>query len=229
MRPGGLHPNHAIVILGVASRQNLCGGVDLVEDILKKNGLAAVPPPDAGNDGFQQARDGYGFTDFVLIEINERLGNDGFLDIFRTPDLGQPGALNGTATSVAIPANTFAAGSRYNVSITFVKGVYLSTTNYPPLVAGAYGAETSFQLQTAGTPAQPSLAFTTVPGESHRHVLVTGEPFRQYQLQAATNLSSPVWEAVTTLRTIGRTNTFGDTASPNHPRRYYRAILVRDN
>jgi hypothetical protein len=168
-------------------------------------------------------------NDFVLIEINERLGNDGFLDIFRTPDLGQPGALNGTATSVAIPANTFAAGSRYNVSITFVKGVYLSTTNYPPLVAGAYGAETSFQLQTAGTPAQPSLAFTTVPGESHRHVLVTGEPFRQYQLQAATNLSSPVWEAVTTLRTIGRTNTFGDTASPNHPRRYYRAILVRDN
>jgi hypothetical protein len=165
-------------------------------------------------------------NDFILVEINERLGTNGFLDIFRTPNIGEPGVLDGTATSVSIPASTFAAGSTYDVSITFVKGVHLSTAGYPPLVAGAYGAETSFKLVTAGTPARPSLAFTTVPGETHRHVLVTGEPFRQYQLQVATNLANPNWQSLGTLRTIGRTNVFGDSASPSHPRRFYRAILI---
>lgn len=167
--------------------------------------------------------------DFIFVEVNERLTNGVYLDIYRTPDLGEPGALNGTTTSVAFPAGTFATGAAYDVNIIFIKGVYLSTTNYPPLVASAYGAETSFKLLTVGTPAQPSLAFTVVPGETHRHVLVTGEAYRQYQLQAATNLSSPVWQPVSTLRTQGRTNIFDDPASPGHPRRYYRAILIRDN
>jgi hypothetical protein len=107
-----------------------------------------------------------------------------------------------------------------------VKGAHLSTAGYPPLVASAYGAETSFKLVTAGTPAQPSLAFTTVPGENHRHLLLTGEPFRQYQVQVATNLPSTNWQSLGTLRTIGRTNVFGDSASPSHPRRFYRAVLV---
>jgi len=167
--------------------------------------------------------------DFIMVEVNERLTNGTYLEIYRTPGVGEPGALNGTASSVAFPAGTFAAGGVYDVSVTFIKGVHFSTSGYPPLVAGAYGAETSFRLLTAGTPAQPGLAFTVVPGETHRHVLVTGEPFRQYQLQAATNLSSPVWQSISTLRTQGRTNTFGDSDSPNHPRRFYRAILIRDN
>jgi hypothetical protein len=165
-------------------------------------------------------------NDFILVEINERLGTNGFLEIFHTPSIGEPGVLDGTATSVSIPANTFAAGSTYDVSITFVKGAHLSTAGYPPLVASAYGAETSFKLVTAGTPAQPSLAFTTVPGENHRHLLLTGEPFRQYQVQVATNLPSTNWQSLGTLRTIGRTNVFGDSASPSHPRRFYRAVLV---
>jgi hypothetical protein len=167
--------------------------------------------------------------DLIFVEINEPLTNGAFLDIYRSPNPGEPGALNGTATSVTIPSGTFAAGAVYNVNITFVKVTFSSTVGYPPLVAGYYGAETSFKLLTAGSPAQPSLAFTVVPGETHRHVLVTGEPFRQYQLQAATNLSTPVWQSVSTLRTIGRTNVFDDPASPSHPRRYYRAILIRDN
>jgi len=165
-------------------------------------------------------------SDFILVEINERLGNDTFLDIFRTPGIGEPGVLDGTATSVNLPANTFAAGSTYDVSITFVKGVHLSTAGYPPLVAGAYGAETAFKLVTAGTPARPSLAFTTVQGESHRHVLLTGEPFRLYQVQVVTNLPGTNWQSLGTLRTIGRTNIFGDSASPSHLRRFYRAVLV---
>lgn len=167
--------------------------------------------------------------DLIFVEINEPLTNGSFLEIYRSPEPGTLGALNGTATSVTIPAGALAAGAVYNVNITFVKVTYSSTVGYPPLVAGYYGAETSFKLLTAGTPAQPSLAITTVPGETHRHVLVTGEAFRQYQLQAATNLSSPVWQVISTLRTMGRTNTFDDSDSPNHPRRYYRAILIRDN
>jgi len=165
-------------------------------------------------------------SDSILVEISERLGNDTFLDIFRTPGIGEPGVLTGTATSVNIPANTFAAGSMYDVSITFVKGVHLNAAGYPPLVAGAYGAETAFKLVTAGTPARPSLTFTTVPGEGHRHLLLTGEPFRQYQVQVATNLANPNWQSLGSLRTIGRTNVFGDSASPSHPRRFYRAVLV---
>ncbi len=167
--------------------------------------------------------------DLILVEITEVFTNGVFYDIYRTPGVGEPGALPGTATSVTIPADTFAAGAGYFVNVTFVKVSYSSTTGYPPLVAGCYGAETSFRLLTAGTPAQPRLAFTAVPGETNRHVLLTGEPNRAYQFQAATNLVSPVWVPIRTLRTVGRTNVFDDNGSSSFQRRFYRAILVRDN
>lgn len=166
--------------------------------------------------------------DLIFVEIIEPLPNGMRLDIYRTPEPGTAGALNGTATSVTFPAGTFAAGASYNVSIIFVKVSHVSTAGYPPLVAGYYGADTSLKLVTVGMPAQPSLTFTSVPGETHRHVLVTGEPFRQYQLQAATSLTNPSWQNLGTLRTIGRTNVFGDSSSPSHVRRFYRAILVAD-
>jgi hypothetical protein len=41
--------------------------------------------------------------------------------VFRTPDFDAPGALNGTATSVTIPANTLQPNSNYVTTLSFYR------------------------------------------------------------------------------------------------------------
>ncbi len=71
---------------------------------------------------------------------------------------GPPGAgLNGTSTSVQIPAGTLTAGKRYNVELMFARIVDLDTTSGTIGVAG-YSKRTDVQIATTGTDNQlPSL------------------------------------------------------------------------
>jgi methionine-rich copper-binding protein CopC len=70
---------------------------------------------------------------------------------FKTPALGETGALNGTATSVTIPANTLQPDQTYQGSVTFYH--YQILTNGTSYVSLAYRASaTEFELNTtAGT------------------------------------------------------------------------------
>jgi len=71
---------------------------------------------------------------------------------------GPPGAgLNGSSTSVQIPAGTLTAGKRYNLEIMFARIVDLDTTSGTTGVAG-YSKRTDVQIATTGTDNQiPSL------------------------------------------------------------------------
>jgi hypothetical protein len=74
---------------------------------------------------------------------------------FRSPSPFQPGALNGTSTSIVIPAATLQPSTAYGVEITLVKIVSTDTTSYPGAVGVvAFNAETDSGLTTASSPGQ---------------------------------------------------------------------------
>lgn len=126
-------------------------------------------------------------NDFIMVEIYTEDEFSG--GVFETPDVGQPGALNGTNTSVIIPGFTLAPGRRYRGEVLFAKLGQLDTTTYPGAMAvsGRFSV-TTFELQTIGTPIQPSLQIAAQPNNSVR-VTVTGERNRFYTLESTDDLA----------------------------------------
>src|SRR5207244_10501443 len=88
---------------------------------------------------------------------------------YQSPDLGATGALNGTATSVVIPANTLAASQSYSLNLTFAKILNRDTTSYPGATGvSGYFKETQVLAMTgSGGPGPgpdtnaPTLSYTT--------------------------------------------------------------------
>lgn len=84
-------------------------------------------------------------SDFIQVTIADSLGNL----LLRTPDPGQPGALNGTNASLVIPANTLPTGSQIFAALVFAKVVQLNSTGYPGVPGyAAYYTETDFGFVT---------------------------------------------------------------------------------
>lgn len=87
--------------------------------------------------------------DFIQVGIYDTNG----VIVFQTPNYGVPLALNGTNTSVAIPANTLVPGKNYFGSLMFGKGVAANTTDYAGAFGGGvYFAQTMFPMATALLP-----------------------------------------------------------------------------
>jgi hypothetical protein len=85
----------------------------------------------------------------ILVQIED---SETWDMVFSTPEPGNPGALNGTATSVTIPANTFSPNRIYNVMLMFFRPVAMDVTSYPGAMAVAgYLRETQLSLNTSGT------------------------------------------------------------------------------
>jgi hypothetical protein len=80
-------------------------------------------------------------TDFVYVVVGD----------WKTSELGTPGALAGTATSVTIPAGVLAANSPFTAQVGFYRAVWGSNSTYR---TSAYRATvTQFNLQTVGSTA----------------------------------------------------------------------------
>ena len=79
-------------------------------------------------------------ADYIIVDI----GNNAW----KTPDPGTAGALNGTATTITIPANSLQANSNYSATIGFYHILTVTNATY---VTEAYRATaTLFTLNTAG-------------------------------------------------------------------------------
>jgi hypothetical protein len=76
---------------------------------------------------------------------------NGGATLWKSPDPTTPGALNGTATSVTIPANTLQAGSNYLGYVGFYHFVGVSNATY--LTQASRAAGTQFPLGPAGASA----------------------------------------------------------------------------
>lgn len=91
-------------------------------------------------------------NDFIEVYIEDESTGQ---ELFHS---GPPGAgLNGTSTSMQIPAGTLTAGKRYNVELMFARIVDLDTTSGTTGVAG-YSKRTDIEIATSGSDTQaPSL------------------------------------------------------------------------
>jgi len=88
-------------------------------------------------------------ADHISVSIGET---------FQSPDAGNPGALNGTATSFTIPAGTLQAGSNYSTTISFFRSTGGTNASY---ATNAYVAtSTEFNLVTTSGPGTAPLVLT---------------------------------------------------------------------
>jgi hypothetical protein len=80
-------------------------------------------------------------TDYILLTVGNKA--------FQTPSPGTNGALNGTSTSVTIPAGTLVPNSNYVAQLIFFHTTGTSNATYS---TGAYRATvTQFHINTSGT------------------------------------------------------------------------------
>ena len=85
-------------------------------------------------------------NDYIQVGIENTEGTI----LFETGEPGDPTALNGTHTSVTIPANTLPPGTTCHGWLIFAKLISLNTTNYPGALGfSVYFTQTEFPLATA--------------------------------------------------------------------------------
>ncbi len=131
-------------------------------------------------------------ADFIEV-ILERNG----ACYFETPGPGEPGALDGTATSVTIPAGSLPPGRSIEGELVFAKVADTDGTTYPGVTGRAvFASITEFEVQTIGDPFQPQLQIRHDGAQAT--VTVTGEIGRQYELRVSQDLDNldpwtPVW------------------------------------
>jgi len=141
---------------------------------------------------------------------------------FKTPALGDAGALNGTATSVAIPANTLQPDQTYQGCVTFYQ--YQIVTNGTSHVSLAYRASTTeFELTTtSGTGA--SLVITNAAA-----VAATGKftfevnclPGQMVIIERSTSLLANSWSPIHATNATTSVVRMTDDLAPGN--RFYRA------
>lgn len=163
-------------------------------------------------------------NDFVEVRIENTSGN--YASYFETPQPGQPGALNGTHTSVVIPANTLYPGRTYSASLMFAKLVTKNTNSYPGVLGiAAYARGTQFTIQTAGTPLKPRLMLLP-RNQGQFQMRLFGEPGFNYSIQIKDDLRNGVWipywyQTMDSRSATGDYTDFGSTFSNS---RFYRAV-----
>ncbi|HAV63851.1 MAG TPA: hypothetical protein DCY13_15985, partial [Verrucomicrobiales bacterium] len=125
-------------------------------------------------------------SDIIVVEIESEYG----ATVFESPNLGQPGALTGTATGVLIPAGTLAPGRNYEVTIAFLKVVDQETAAYSGLLAVAgYFSETEFSIATTGTVAGPVWSVVS-QGATNLRVRLTGAAGVPYTVEETGNFQT---------------------------------------
>ncbi len=143
--------------------------------------------------------------------------------VFSTPNpaLDRSGALNGTATSVSIPAGTFQLGQTYQGRLHFFKILSVDTTQYPG-AAGVVMATTTTAFPLATLSASPTLSQPTKPSASEFQFLVQGLAGQNYTIEGSSNLVD--WNAIRA--TNSPTGTFSVllTRATNH-HGFYRVRL----
>lgn len=162
-------------------------------------------------------------NDFISVSIADTNG----AVVFRTATFGAEAGLtllNGTNTSVIIPANKLAAGQSYNGYIYFEKDVVTQTNGY----AGAVGLvgfakATSFALQTR-TVVPPTLA--VVRATANQFVVrLNGDVGRSYVILANTNLATVNWIPVVTNVATSGSFDYTNPITGGVPSRFFRAQL----
>ncbi len=151
--------------------------------------------------------------DFVQVYVNL-----GHAEMFSTPDLGEPGALDGTSRSVTIPAGTLAPGGIHSLNLEITRLVSTNSDCCPDVEgAGAMFTSTAVDLITL---APPVLRLMSGPANSVISIEVWAEPEQTIVLQASDDLKG--WSNVATNTAPFGTSVFQIPAGEQQ-RRFFRA------
>ncbi len=152
-------------------------------------------------------------ADYISVNIG---------DVFLTANLGTAGALNGTATSVNIPANSLQANSNYDSSIIFYKAVVTSNATYTTL---AYlGTTTRFNLATISGAANPTLILTNATRGINFSFDVLAPATQIVTVESSSNLTVGSFSSLLTTNTpAGGRFHVTDPRSTSNKFLYYRA------
>ncbi len=157
-------------------------------------------------------------NDFIQIQINTPTGDT----VFESPQPGQPGALNGTATSATIPANSLSPGETYQASLLFAR--ILGTSTSYSLGFSAYFSQTDASLVTTGSTVPPTLTVTQT-GPSQWHLHANGLPGRNYLIESTSSLAPPyTWQPMVNFN--GSSAGFDFTDGILHTQNFYRVRPV---
>jgi hypothetical protein len=145
--------------------------------------------------------------------------------LFQTADPGQAGALNGTAASLVIPANTLPAATPLGGQLLFARAVSVDSTTYSGVTGFAsYYKFTQFNLATTAVTNSPPprLAVVTPNNPGQFQLQLIGQAGLQYVVEASTSLLSGSWEPLITNTAAGGQFNYTDSQSPNFRFRFYR-------
>lgn len=154
-------------------------------------------------------------NDFVLVEIESA----SLQTVLESGAPGQPGALNGTSTSLVIPAHTLSPGETYALRLMFLRVGYLDETSIP----GALGVaglikRTAATLRTTGTPFAIRLRVMGMV-DGHFQFQFNSDPGKAYQIQWSEVL--PTWQDLWFTNATGNEVIFTDPF-PIATQRFYR-------
>lgn len=139
-------------------------------------------------------------SDFIQV----RLEDSRSAPVYRTADVGQPGALTGGATSLTIPANTLPPGRALTARLSFYKLTSLDAQSYPGALAVAgFFKETVFSVATLGVPdTQTPRLVSSAPADGARGVPRTAVIVFTFS-EAMMPLQSVAWSAHLDPRRVG--------------------------
>lgn len=163
---------------------------------------------------------GGSISDFVQVRIEDH----NFNKFFETPDLGKAGALDGRATSVALPAGILPPGQSFEIHVTFTRLSSLDTASYPGAMGlSDFQSRTKVNIQT--TPAtgnSPVLSLNALPSGQGYQLSAVLAPNSSYRIDASSNLLQ--WEALFTNKPAGAMLQWQDTVQRGSF--FYRAVTL---
>jgi hypothetical protein len=160
--------------------------------------------------------------DYIDVQLS---GENGV--VFKSGELLCPISLDGTASSVLIPANTLVSNQTYEVEIDFVKVLLLDTNSIPgdALLAGTEAVTlTSVSTSAAQVAALTLSNAALVPGGGIQFDLAT-TPGVTYTVQFNENLSNPLgWTSLLTTDAVATSLSFTNPPPAGTNAGFYRAF-----
>ena len=172
------------------------------------------PPPSQPFTLGWDAFTGGGTTDYIFVVIGGVWQSGGF---------GQTNALNGTARTVTIPANTLQAGSNYYASLSFYHAAV--NTNSDPITEAYVASVTQFSINTLGS-TMPRPVLTNAGWSGGRFGFdVTTAAGQTVTIVSSTNLGtgSSNWPILLTTNSPGVLFHVTDPRSSTNKYLFYRA------
>lgn len=209
--------NYAFNVMATASNQQVT--VNLPAGFVQPNAphttsfaaaqaMNAAQPFQLGWDAFQ----GGTAADYVFVSIG---------DAFKTPDAGTPGALNGTATSIQIPAGTLQANSNYDATIGFYRATSISNAGYS--TTAYLATSTDFTVITSGGAVTGPLILTNSAWSGDAFSFdVTSSAGQTFTVEYSATMLTNQWQ--TLLTTNSATGRVRITHSATNQYLFYRVL-----